>query len=239
MERTYGSRCAIPTKRFTAPASTGVSPRRWPWYCRSAGDHAHYCGPSDVFSRCRVTIFRDRGLGPPCMPLCSGRGTVSDLQHQLHCCCRGQVNASGSDRSCLAGATHDHQTRRMKLPSDPQGLLFGPPAGARPARRRQPVSVSAEAIAAVTAGGIDGERIIAAAIRSARPEVRNIAVDLGTIRWTDPKTGRRVTFATPIVVRTALLALAGGAVPAPFRFILGRATRAARPVRPVVPSGPD
>jgi hypothetical protein len=30
--------------------------------------------------------------------------------------------------------------------------------------------------------------------------VRGVAVDLGTIRWTDPKTGRRVTFATPIVV---------------------------------------
>jgi hypothetical protein len=91
------------------------------------------------------------------------------------------------------------------------------------------------AIAAVAAGGIDGDRIIAAAVRAARPEVRNIAVDLGTIRWTDPKTGRRVTFATPVVVRNALFALADGATPAPFRFTLGRATRSARPVRAAVP----
>jgi hypothetical protein len=122
--------------------------------------------------------------------------------------------------------------------------LFGPTTATQPAHRRQPpkqtaVSVGTEAIAAATTGRIDGERIIAAAVRAVRPEVRNIAVDLGTIRWTDPKTGRRVTFATPVVVRAALLAFADGAVPAPFRFILGRATRAARPVRPAVPTAPD
>jgi hypothetical protein len=122
--------------------------------------------------------------------------------------------------------------------------LFGAAAATRPVRRRQPprqitVSVSAEAIAAVTAGGIDGARIIAAAIRSTRPEVRNVAVDLGTIRWTDPGTGRRVTFTTPVVVRNALFILAGGATPAPFRFILGRALSAEPPVRPAVPPAPD
>jgi hypothetical protein len=129
----------------------------------------------------------------------------------------------------------------MKRPPGAQGFLFAPATSMQPARRRQPpkqtiVAVSAEAIAAVTAGGIDGERIVAASIRSARPELRNIAVDLGTIRWTDPRTGRRVTFATPVVVRAALLALTGGAVPAPFRFILGRALSAVPPVRPVFPS---
>ena len=101
------------------------------------------------------------------------------------------------------------------------------------------VSVTAEAITAVTAGGIDGERIVAAAIRAARPEVRNVAADLGTIRWTDPNTSRRVTFATPVAVRTALLVFAGGAVPAPFRFILGRALSPVPPVRPAVPSVPN
>jgi len=130
-----------------------------------------------------------------------------------------------------------------RMPGD-QGTLFSAATSKRPARRRQPqqqtaVSVSAEAVAAVTAGRIDGERIIAAAVRAARPDVRNIAVDLGTIRWTDPKSGRRVTFATPVVVRDALLALAGGAVPQPFRFILGHATSAVRPVRPAVPSATD
>ena len=132
----------------------------------------------------------------------------------------------------------------MKLVSGEQRLLFGPAIAARPTRPRQPlkqtaVPVSAEAIAAVTGGGIDGERLIAAAIRAARPEVRNIAVDLGTIRWTDPKTGRRVAFATPRVVRDALLALAGGAVPQPFRFILGRALSALPPVRPAALPAPE
>ena len=148
-------------------------------------------------------------------------------------------------RTCLAGTARDRQTRIMKRVSGEQRLLFGPATTIRPARLRQPlkqtvVLVTAEAIAAVTAGGSDGERIIAAAVRTVRPEVRNIAVDLGTIRWTDPKTGRRVTFATPVVVRAALFALAaGGAAPAPFRFILGRATSAVRPVRPAVPPTPD
>jgi hypothetical protein len=121
--------------------------------------------------------------------------------------------------------------------------LFGPATATQPAHRRQPpkqtaVFVGTEAIAAATTGRIDGERIIAAAVRSARPEVRNIAVDLGTIRWTDPKTGRRVTFATPTVVRGALLALARGDAPEPFRFILGRATHTARSVRPALPLAP-
>jgi hypothetical protein len=97
--------------------------------------------------------------------------------------------------------------------------------------RQTTVSVSAEAISAVTAGSMGGERIIAAAIRGVRPDVRNIAVDLGTIRWTDPDTGRRVTFATPVVVRNALFALADGATPAPFRFTLGRALGTVPPTR--------
>jgi hypothetical protein len=61
--------------------------------------------------------------------------------------------------------------------------------------------------------------------------VRNIALHLGTIRWTDPKTGRGVTFATPAVVRDALLGFGEGVRPEPFRFVLGRGARAARSVR--------
>ena len=75
---------------------------------------------------------------------------------------------------------------------------------------------------------MDGERIIAEAVRAARPDVRNVAVDIGTIRWTDPKTGRCVTFATPIVVRDALLGLARGVAAEPFHFVLGRAARLTR-----------
>jgi hypothetical protein len=69
------------------------------------------------------------------------------------------------------------------------------------------------------------------AVRAARPGAGNIALDLGTIRWTDPNTGRRVTFATPAVVRDALLGLADGVQPEPFRFVLGRSARMARSVR--------
>jgi hypothetical protein len=57
----------------------------------------------------------------------------------------------------------------------------------------------------------------------------NIAVDLGTIRWTDPKTGRRASFAMPVMVRDMPIAVGRGIVPEPFRFILGRDARAARP----------
>jgi hypothetical protein len=90
----------------------------------------------------------------------------------------------------------------------------------------------------VTAGRIASGRIIVEAVRAARPEARNIAVDLGTIRWTDPKTGRRLTFATPPTVRDMLVGVASGAAPEPFRFILGRAARAARSVRTEVLESP-
>jgi hypothetical protein len=70
--------------------------------------------------------------------------------------------------------------------------------------------------------------VIAEAIRAVRPDVRNVAVDLGTIRWTNPKTSRRVMFDAPAVVRGALLDLARGIAPEPFRFILGRAVRVTR-----------
>jgi hypothetical protein len=111
--------------------------------------------------------------------------------------------------------------------------LFDPAAASWPARRRHPpkqtiVTISAEAIAAVMTGRVSGERAILEAIAAARSDVRNVAVDLGTIRWTDPKTGHRVTFMTPIVVRDALLGLIHAAAPEPFRFTLGRAARVTR-----------
>ncbi len=116
----------------------------------------------------------------------------------------------------------------LKVAAGDQRTLFGPVAPPRPARRRQPpkqttVTIGADAIAAVMAGRTDGERVIAEAIRAARPEVRNVAIDVGTIRWTDPKTGRRVTFDTPVAVRNALLGFDRGATLEPFRFRLGGA----------------
>jgi hypothetical protein len=114
-----------------------------------------------------------------------------------------------------------------------QGTLLGPAPPSPRTRIRHPpkqttVTISAEAVSAVAAGRIDGEHMIAEAVRAARPGVRNVAVDLGTIRWTDSKIGRRVTFATPALVRDALLGLAHGVTPEPFRFILGRAARVTR-----------
>jgi hypothetical protein len=121
----------------------------------------------------------------------------------------------------------------MKRATGDQGSLFGPAVPPRRARPRQPprqtsVTSDREAIAAAAGGQIDGERMIAEAVRAARPNVRNVAVDLGTIRWTDPKSGLRVTFATPAAVRDALLSFAHGTTPDPFQFILGRAARKSR-----------
>jgi hypothetical protein len=121
----------------------------------------------------------------------------------------------------------------MKRATGDQGTLFGDATPPRPARPRRPprqttVIVSADAIAAMTVGRIAPERIIVEAVRFARPEVRNVAMDLGSIRWTDPKTRRRVTFDTPAVLRVALLGLDRGVTPKPFRFILGRAARVTR-----------
>ena len=121
----------------------------------------------------------------------------------------------------------------MNRATGDQGSLFDPATRPRRARPRQPprqttITIGADTIAAAMAGRIDGERIIAEAVRAARPDVRNVGVDLGTIRWTDPNTSRRVTFATPTVVRDVLLGLARGEVPEPFRFILGRAARVTR-----------
>jgi hypothetical protein len=121
----------------------------------------------------------------------------------------------------------------MRRATGDQGTLFDPALTPWPARRRQPpkqttVAISAETIAAVIAGRVSGERAILEAIGATRPDVRNVAIDLGTIRWTDPKTGRRVTFKTPIVVRDALLGLARGTPPEPLRFTLGRAARVTR-----------
>jgi hypothetical protein len=103
---------------------------------------------------------------------------------------------------CLAGAARGRQNRDMKRATGIQGTLFGAATPSRPARPRQPprqitVTICPEAIAAMTRGRIAGERIIVEAVHAARPDVRNIALNLGTIRRTDPKTSRRVTFKGP------------------------------------------
>ena len=104
----------------------------------------------------------------------------------------------------------------------------------RSGRRGKPVKqtkvfVTFEGIAAVKAGRMTGEHLIAEAVRTALPDVRNIAVDVGSIRWTDRKTGRRVAFKTSDRVRYAMAALIHGHPLEPFRFIIG----------PAEPAGPD
>ena len=90
----------------------------------------------------------------------------------------------------------------MSRRSGEQGTLFGQlPNRPRPGNRspgRAVVTVSPEAITAATLRGVHGARLIAEAIHAACPDVRNIAVDISTIRWTDPKTNLRATFDTPL-----------------------------------------
>jgi hypothetical protein len=82
------------------------------------------------------------------------------------------------------------------------------------------VIVTADGLAAARAGRMRGEDVIAEAIRATLPTVRNVAVDLGSIRLTDPKNLRRLTLKTPDAVRCALIALVHGHPLEPFRFII-------------------
>jgi hypothetical protein len=105
----------------------------------------------------------------------------------------------------LADRTCGRQNRAMNRETVGQGTLFGPTTPSRSAQRRVPprqtivtiVTVGTDAITAASAGRINGERATAEMIRAARPDVRNFAVDLGTIRWTDPKIGRRERCISP------------------------------------------
>jgi hypothetical protein len=140
--------------------------------------------------------------------------TSSITSHRIRSVIHLTIQSSAGHR--LAGVAGGSQNQRMKSASGDQGTLFDPAPSSWPARRRRPprqttVAISTETIAAVIAGRVSGERAIQEAIAASRPDVRNVAIDLGTIRWTDPKTGRRVIFNTPIVVRDALLDLARGA----------------------------
>ena len=60
--------------------------------------------------------------------------------------------------------------------------------------------------------------MIADALRAARPDARAVAVDLATIRFTDPKTRRRLIYLTPIPAQIALLKFDDGQIPEPFQL---------------------
>ena len=67
--------------------------------------------------------------------------------------------------------------------------------------------------------------LVAEAIKAAQPELRNVSVDLATIRYTDPKRGKRLVFLTPLRAQAAIISFDAG-VPAerwePFTFHLPR-----------------
>ena len=86
--------------------------------------------------------------------------------------------------------------------------------------------INAEALAAAKAGRMTGEELIASAIQTALPDAQNVAVNqCNSIRLSDPRTDRQVTFRTPGAVRYALVALVHGQPLKSFRFTLGRTNR--------------
>lgn len=60
--------------------------------------------------------------------------------------------------------------------------------------------------------------MIAEAIVTARPDFRNVMVDLATIRWTNPRTGRRYVALTPEVAGDRLVKFDQGEPVEPFEF---------------------
>jgi hypothetical protein len=58
--------------------------------------------------------------------------------------------------------------------------------------------------------------MIADGLRAALPHAQQISVDLATIRYTDPRTGRRYIYLTPTPAQVALLDFDQGSKPKPF-----------------------
>jgi hypothetical protein len=62
--------------------------------------------------------------------------------------------------------------------------------------------------------------MVAEAIQAAKPEWKNISVDLAIIRWTNPRTHQRYTALTPDAIRNAIFAFDQGEPVEPFAFTL-------------------
>jgi len=62
--------------------------------------------------------------------------------------------------------------------------------------------------------------MIAEAVKNCLPNVKNVAVDLATIRFTDTKTGSRYTYMTPRAAQQALVQFDNGQKPEPFSIRL-------------------
>lgn len=69
--------------------------------------------------------------------------------------------------------------------------------------------------------------MIAEAVREAYPDAKHVAVDLQTIRFTDPKRSLRFTYLTPRIGQVALVHWDDGTKPEPFEMTLrgGQVTR--------------
>lgn len=85
---------------------------------------------------------------------------------------------------------------------------------------RRVVSVTEEDIATAVRGS-SSHCMIADAIQREHRDVRKVAVDLATIRFTDPATRQRYIYLTPATAQQALLDFDNGENPEPFSFRLG------------------
>ncbi len=73
--------------------------------------------------------------------------------------------------------------------------------------------------------------MIAEAIMAAQPHYRNVTVDLATMRWTNPRTGKRYVALTPEAARQALVLFDQGQPIEPFTIALHAIQATANPKR--------
>jgi hypothetical protein len=102
-------------------------------------------------------------------------------------------------------------------------MMFKSKAKAKPGRGPK-VPVSAGVIRDAVER-FSGHCMIADAIKEVFPDARSVAVDLATIRWSDPERRERYIWLTPRSVQLALVNFDQGIRPEPFDFQLrGRMT---------------
>jgi hypothetical protein len=77
-----------------------------------------------------------------------------------------------------------------------------------------------------------GHCMIAEAIKASVPHAKAVTVDLISIRWTDPREGKRYIYFTPPGAQAALLEFDNGLKPEAFRFLLRNPAQ-------IVPSGTE
>jgi hypothetical protein len=88
-----------------------------------------------------------------------------------------------------------------------------------PRSPRVRVAVTAEHVATAIPRD-SGHCMIADAVRDCVPGATNVAVDIQTVRFSDPAKGLRYVYLTPQVAAAALVDFDDGTAPAPFEFEL-------------------